>query len=93
MYNRIPMNADQKNYSKFFKFSLAIVSCLLVRLIPFRVPNVEPILATTMPMSRAYGALAGFSFAVLSILLYDLATHTLGVQTFFTVVAYGTLAA
>jgi uncharacterized membrane protein YuzA (DUF378 family) len=44
-----------------------------------------------MPFSRAYGALIGFSFAVLSILLYDLITHTLGVQTLFTVFAYGTL--
>jgi len=62
-----------------------------VRLIPFRAPNVEPILATTMPFSRAYGALTGFSFAVLSILLYDIITHTLGVQTLFTAGAYGVL--
>jgi len=65
--------------------------CLLVRMIPFRAPNVEPILATTMPFSRAYGALTGFSFAVLSILLYDMVTHTLGVQTLFTASAYGVL--
>jgi len=60
-----------------------------VRLIPFRAPNIEPILATTMPFSKAYGALAGFSFAVLSILLYDGLTGTLGMQTFFTAGAYG----
>jgi uncharacterized membrane protein YuzA (DUF378 family) len=42
-----------------------------------------------MPISRVYGALGGFSFAVLSILLFDLATHTLGLQTFFTAGAYG----
>lgn len=82
------MNQNSKNY---FKYVLALALCLLVRLIPFRAPNIEPILATTMPMSRAYGALMGFSFAVLSILLYDLATHTLGVQTFFTAGAYGAL--
>jgi len=44
-----------------------------------------------MPFSKAYGAFVGFSFAVLSILLYDVATSTLGVQTFFTVGAYGVL--
>jgi hypothetical protein len=44
-----------------------------------------------MPFSRAFGALTGFSFAVLSILLYDLATGTLGMQTFFTAGAYGIL--
>jgi energy-coupling factor transport system substrate-specific component len=86
------MNITPKNYFKFsFKFFLGLVLCLLVRLIPFRVPNVEPILATTMPFSKAYGAFAGFSFAVLSILLFDLITHTLGIQTFFTVLAYGAL--
>ncbi|MEK7539324.1 MAG: hypothetical protein AAB595_01650 [Patescibacteria group bacterium] len=80
------METSKKNY---FKFSLALVLCLLVRLIPFRVPNIEPILAITMPLSRAYGALLGFSFAVLSILFYDLTTGTLGMQTFFTAPAYG----
>lgn len=82
------MNTDKKNY---FKFILALVLCLLVRLIPFRAPNIEPILATMMPFSKAYGVAFGFSFAVLSILLYDILTGTLGVQTFFTVSAYGTL--
>jgi hypothetical protein len=86
------MKKSPKNYLKFsLKFFIGLFLCLLVRLIPFRAPNVEPILATTMPFSRAYGAIAGFSFAVLSILLFDIFTHTLGVQTFFTVFAYGTL--
>jgi uncharacterized membrane protein YuzA (DUF378 family) len=83
------MHTNDKNY---FKFAVGLILCLLVRLIPFRAPNVEPILATTMPFSRAYGAFAGFSFAVLSILIYDVVTHTLGVQTFFTAGAYGLVA-
>ena len=82
------MNTNNKNY---FKISLVFFLCLLARLIPFRAPNVEPILAATMPFSRIYGAFVGFSFAVLSILIYDLVTGTLGIQTFFTVGAYGLL--
>ena len=86
------MDTSKKNYFQIFlKFSLALVLCLFVRLIPLRAPNVEPILATMMPMSRAYGAFLGFSFAVLSILLYDVTTHTLGMQTFFTALSYGIL--
>lgn len=82
----------KKNYSEIFlKSALALVLCLFVRLIPLRMPNIEPILATMMPFGRAYGALVGFSFAVLSILLYDTFTGTLGVQTFFTAGAYGAL--
>jgi len=82
------MDTNKKNYSKF---SLILVLCLLVRLIPLRAPNIEPILATTMPFGHAYGAFIGFSFAVLSILLYDVLTGTLGVQTFFTAGAYGVI--
>lgn len=89
------MNTNTKN-SEFslqfsLKFFLAFVLCLLVRLIPFRAPNIEPILATTMPVSRIYGAWAGFSFAILSIFAYDAFTHTLGMQTFFTAIVYGIL--
>ena len=82
------MELGKKNYSKF---SLALVLCLLVRLIPFRAPNIEPILATIMPTSRAYGAFFSFSFAILSVLLYDILTNTLGMQTFFTAGAFGVL--
>ena len=86
------MSADQKNFrNNWLKFSLALILCLFVRMIPLRAPNVEPILATMMPFAKAYGALAGFSFAILSILLYDVVTGTLGIQTFFTAGAYGAL--
>ena len=86
VYNTTYMKATRKNYFKFFA---TMVLCLLVRLIPFRAPNIEPIMAGTMPIGRAYGAFFGFSFAVLSILLYDLLTHTIGMQTIFTAGAYG----
>lgn len=86
------MEKTPKNYFKLsLKFFIGLFLCLLVRLIPFRAPNVEPILATTMPISRAYGVVAGFSFAALSILLFDIITRTLGLHTFFTVFAYGML--
>lgn len=86
------MDIHNKNYFKnTLKFSLAVVLCFFARLVPFRAPNIEPILAATMPFSRAYGAFTGFSFAVLSILLYDVATGTIGMQTFFTAGAYGVL--
>jgi len=89
VYNDSHMTADKKNYPKII---LVFVLCLLVRLIPFRVPNVEPILAATMPIGRISGAFVGFSFAVLSILLFDIITGTLGVQTLFTTLAYGLIA-
>ena len=81
----------EKNKTNYFKFLLALVLCLFVRLIPFRAPNIEPILATAMPFSKVYGAIVSFSFVVLSILLYDFISGTFGVQTFFILLAYGVL--
>ena len=83
------MKTEKKNY---LKVVLVFTFCLLARLIPFRMPNIEPILAATMPVGRAHGASISFSFAVFSILLYDLITGTLGVQTFFTALSYGLIA-
>jgi len=86
------MNSDTKNYFNLgLKFLLVFIFSLVARLLPVRVPNIEPIMAGTMPIGRAYGALAGFSFAFLSILIYDLLTNTLGIHTLFTTLAYGVI--
>ncbi len=82
------MRTNKKNY---LKLALVFLLCLFARLIPFRAPNVEPIFASVMPVSRAYGAFAGFSFAVFSILIYDAITGTIGVQTIFTAGVYGVI--
>ena len=82
------METYKKNWFKFF---LGLIACLLIRLIPFRPPNIEPILTTQMPFSKAYGAYAGFLFAFLSIVLYDLVTGTFGVWTLLTAGTYGVL--
>lgn len=79
------------NTKNWFKFAIGFVGCLLIRLIPFRLPNIEPIMATNMPFSKAYGAYAGFFFAFFSIVLYDIITNTLGMWTLFTATAYGVI--
>jgi uncharacterized membrane protein len=70
---------------------VGFIACLLIRLIPFRPPNIEPILATQMPFSKAYGKIAGFLFAFLSMVLYDILTGKIGMWTFITASAYGFL--
>lgn len=82
------MDIFKKNYFKFF---IGFIACLLFRLIPFRPPNIEPILATQMPFSKFYGPYLAFLFAFLSIIFYDLITSTLGVWTLFTASTYGVL--
>ena len=70
-------------------FSLGFIGCLLLRLIPFRIPNVVSIMAVQMPFSKVYGGLVGFLFGVLSIVSYDLLTGTIGIWTLVTATTYG----
>lgn len=76
----------EKNW---LKFTVLFGVCLLFRLLPLRAPNVEPILATQMPISKIFGALAGFLFGLLSIVTYDLITAQVGLWTLVTSVTYG----
>ena len=71
------------------KFIIGWVMVFLIRLVPFRPPNVEPVLATMMPFSKRYGALGAFIFGFLSILLFDAVTSGIGQWTWITAIAYG----
>lgn len=64
---------------------------LLFRLLPFRAPNVELILASQMPVAKTYGGFVGFFFGAFSIFAFDMITGTLGPWSLFTVTAYGLL--
>lgn len=74
---------------KQFKYIIAFLSVFLFRLLPFRAPNVEPIMATIMPMGKTYGKLMAFAFGFLSITLYDAVTSGFGIWTLITALAYG----
>ena len=78
----------KKNWSKYI---LAFTAVLLVRLIPMRAPNLEPILATQMPFGRIYGSIAAFMFGAASIVVYDSFTSGVGIWTLVTAVVYGLL--
>ena len=65
---------------------------MLFRLLPLRAPNVEPIMASIMPISRKFGALFGFLFGFLSIFLFDLITH-FGSWTWIAGLTYGAIGA
>lgn len=71
-----------------FKILTIFVGCLLLRLMPFRAPNVEPIMASIMPLGRQFGPVAGFSFGLVSVIVYDSLTH-FGPWTFITGIVYG----
>jgi len=73
------------------KFLIGFVVVFLFRLVPFRPPNVEPVMATMMPFAKRFGALGGFLFAALSIVLFDGVTSGWGLWTLVTALAYGSL--
>ena len=75
-----------------FKIFTIFTGSLLFRLIPFRAPNVEPIMASIMPLGRRYGALLGFLFGFLSIVIYDGLTN-FGDWTWITAITYGIIGA
>ena len=73
----------------WIKYTISFVSVMAVRLMPFRAPNVEPIMAVIMPFGKIYGGFMSFVFGFLSIVLYDSVTSGLGIWTFVTALAYG----
>lgn len=80
-----------QKYIDWTKIVLGFVLCLVFRLVPVRPPNIEPLLATQMPFAKAYGPVVGFSFAFLSIVLFDILTAKVGIWTLITAFAYGVL--
>jgi uncharacterized membrane protein len=74
------------------KIFTIFVGCLLFRLLPLRAPNVEPIMASIMPLGRKYGAFIGFLFGFLGIFIYDSLTH-FGSWTWTVGIAYGVIGA
>ena len=75
----------------WIKYTLAFVGVILVRMIPFRAPNLEPLMSVVMPFGKVYGGLMSFIFGALSIVIYDSITSGIGVWTLVTAVAYGIL--
>ncbi len=78
-----------KKKKNWFKYTIAFFSVFFIRLIPFRMPNVEPIMTILMPFGKVYSGFFVFLFGSLSIVLFDLVTSGLGVWTLITALAYG----
>jgi uncharacterized membrane protein len=71
------------------KILTVFIGCFFLRLIPVRAPNLEPIMASLMPLSRKYGMAVAFFFSFLSMVLYDFVTGHVGLWTWTTSITYG----
>ncbi|MEI6479178.1 MAG: hypothetical protein WCO18_02690 [bacterium] len=70
---------------------LGFISAMLYRFIPFRPPNVEPLMSVMMPFSKKVSKIELFVFAFLSIFIYDLFTAGIGTYTITAGICYGLL--
>ena len=75
----------------WLKLAIGFVAVFLIRLLPMRPANFEPMLATMMPFTTRFGFWASFLFGFLGIALFDLVTSGIGVWTIVTGFAYGLL--
>ena len=70
---------------------LGFISAMLYRFIPFRPPNVEPLMSVMMPFSKKASKIELFTFAFLSIFVYDFFTAGIGTYTITAGICYGIL--
>jgi uncharacterized membrane protein len=77
-----------KRVKNLFKYFLSLLLCVFVRLAP-RPPNIEPIMFTTMPLSKEFGKYAGFIYASFAIILLDTLQGRVGYWTLYTSFTYG----
>jgi energy-coupling factor transport system substrate-specific component len=78
-----------KNMKKWIKYIITFVSVVAFRLMPFRAPNVEPIMATIMPLGKTYSKFMVFIFGFLGIAIFDSMTSGFGIWTLVTAISYG----
>jgi uncharacterized membrane protein len=92
------IEVENKFKQGFIKYVVGFLICIGIRVIPFRPPNIEPIMTTTMPFGKRWGWYAGALFGALSIVIYDLVNPTkgfarIGTWTLVTAVMYGLIGA
>lgn len=77
----------------WLKLLIGFVAVFLIRMLPMRPANFEPMLATMMPFSTRFGFITSFLFGFLGIALFDAVTAGIGVWTFVAGFMYGALGA
>jgi len=73
------------------KIVLSWLVVFTVRLIPWRIPNVEGIMATLMPASKRFGVPGSFTYGFFAIAIFDFAVGKVGSWTLLTACTYGVI--
>lgn len=76
----------------WLQYVLCLLTTTAIRFFPWRPPNVEPILATVMPLGSTFGILDTALFAALNIVLFDIASGAVGSWTVIAAFSYALVA-
>ncbi len=76
---------------KYLKVAILFFGAIFYRLIPVRPPNVEPILAMVMPLSKGFSRVLSVAFPFVSIVLYDFLTAGIGGHTWSVAITYSAI--
>ena len=72
------------------RYLVLLFFCLGFRLMRLPVPgNVEPVMASLLPVSKKFGEFSGFLFGASAIAFFDLATNNAGWWTLAAAIPYG----
>ncbi|MEK7138276.1 MAG: ECF transporter S component [Patescibacteria group bacterium] len=73
------------------KYFTILIAGIALRFLPIKAPNIEPVMASTMPLAKKYGRTSGFIFAFLSMFLFDIIDGEVGAWTWVTAIVYGAI--
>jgi len=73
------------------KYFIILAAGIAFRFLPLKAPNIEPVMASTMPLAKKYGRLSAFVFAFLSMFLFDIIDGEVGAWTWITAIVYGVI--
>lgn len=64
------------------------LACIALRALPWRIPNLEPVLAATLPVAAVWGTGIAVAFPLTMMVVFDVIAGAVGIWTPVTALAY-----
>ncbi len=77
--------------SRFLKVALLWLACIAVRALPWRIPNVEPVMAAMLPVSAVSGVVLSAVFPAVAMVAFDVMGGAVGIWTPVTALSYAAI--
>ncbi len=76
---------------RILKIALLWLGCIGLRALPWRIPNVEPVMAATLPIGATSGVIASVVFPATVMVAFDVMGGAVGIWTPVTALAYAAI--